>query len=274
MDDIVGFGFRPTDEELVGYYLPNKIIGNDCLVQDYINEVNISDFDPWNLRFQSKVKSRDLVWYFFSRRGSNGDRQNRRTSSGFWKITGDPVEVKDQWGTWCGVKGKIGYKRVLVFRMGRSSSSQSTKSDWVMHEYHYTLLPEDQRTYVICRLEYKGHDMNILSANPTDPMPTFVTNATTSGSVVSQSGQGNSASFNTFSDYDVANHGQWFNDDFNLHQPVVSYDDDTHRIWDYVVEENFSHYRPKKPVTGVFVDDSSDADNTDTESTTGNYVKQ
>ena len=84
------------------------------------------------------------MWYFFSRRGSNGDRQNRKTSSGFWKITGDPVEVKDQWGTWCGVKGKIGYKRVLVFRRGKSSSSQSTKSDWVMHEYHYTLLPQDQ----------------------------------------------------------------------------------------------------------------------------------
>ncbi|CAN7038534.1 unnamed protein product [Brassica oleracea var. botrytis] len=272
MEDVVGFGFRPTDEELVGYYLHNKILGNDWLVQELINEVNISNFDPWNLRFQSKVKSRDLVWYFFSRRGSNGDRQNRKTSSGFWKITGDPVEVKDQWGTWCGVKGKIGYKRVLVFRRGKSSSSQSTKSDWVMHEYHYTLLPQDQRTHVICRLEYKGQDMSILSANPTEPLPTFfpnVTNSAASDSVVSQSVQGNSASFNTFSDYDSANQGQWFSEEFNLHQPVVSYDDDdTQRIWDYVVEKNFSQYRPKKPVTGVFVDDSSDADNTDTESTT------
>ncbi|KAF3611896.1 hypothetical protein DY000_02044210 [Brassica cretica] len=258
MDGIVGFGFRPTDEELVGYYLHNKIRGQNWLVQEFISEVNISDFDPWNLRsfsgvslsvslsVQSKVKSRDLVWYFFSRRDANGDRQNRRTSSGFWKITGDPVDVKDQWGTWCGFAGKIGYKKVLVFRMGRSSSSHSPKSDWVIHEYHYTLVPENQRTYVICRLEYKGHDMSILSSNPTDPVPTFVPNAansTASGSVVSQSVQGNLGSFNTFFDYDSANQGQWFSGDFNLEQPVVPYDDGTYRIWDYVVEENFSRYR-------------------------------
>lgn len=44
-----------------------------------------------------------------------------------------------------------------------------------------------QRTYVICRLEYKGNDKSILSANATDPTPTFVPNMTSSaGSVVSQ----------------------------------------------------------------------------------------
>lgn len=103
-----------------------------------------------------------------------------------------------------------------------------------------------QRTYVICRLEYKGHDMSILSSNTTDPVPTFVPNAansTASGSVVSQSVQGNLGSFSTFFDYDSANQGQWFNGDFNLEQPVVPYDDGTYRIWDYVVEENFSRYR-------------------------------
>lgn len=46
----MGFGFRPTDEELVGYYLHNKILGQNLLVQKFISEVNISDFDPWNLR--------------------------------------------------------------------------------------------------------------------------------------------------------------------------------------------------------------------------------
>lgn len=102
-----------------------------------------------------------------------------------------------------------------------------------------------------------------------------MTNSSASGSVVSQSVQGNSASFNTFSDYDVEEHltydsttyhGQWFSGDFNLQQPVVPYDDSTQRIWDYVIEENFSRHQPKKPITGVFVHDGSDAD-TDTEST-------
>jgi len=45
-----------------------------------------------------------------------------------------------------------------------------------------------QRTYVICRLEYKGDDADILSAYAIDPTPAFVPNMTSSaGSVVSLS---------------------------------------------------------------------------------------
>uniref|UniRef100_A0A1J3HMR0 NAC domain-containing protein 1 n=1 Tax=Noccaea caerulescens TaxID=107243 RepID=A0A1J3HMR0_NOCCA len=226
MEDMVGFGFRPTDVELVGYYLCNKILGKNELVERAINEANICSFDPWELPSQSKIKSRDRVWYFFSPRENkyaSGNRQSRRTisGSGFWKLTGEHVDVKDQWGTWCGNRGTIiGQKRVLGFHRGKSSSSSSKgiKSDWVIHEYHYTLLPENQRTYVICRLEYKGDNMNIISANATDPTPTFAANMTTSaGSVVDQSLQG---SHNTFSEYDSANHGQWSAGDLNTHHSV------------------------------------------------------
>ncbi|CAH8250890.1 unnamed protein product [Arabidopsis lyrata] len=337
MEDLVGYGFRPTDDELVGYYLHNKILGKNWLVEGAINEVNICSFDPWNLRFQSKIKSRDPMWYFFSRRENkytNGNRQSRTTDSGFWKVTGEPVDVKDQWGTWCTTPGKIGHKRVLVFLKGRISDK--TKSDWVIHEFHDDLLPEHERTYVICRLEYKGNDKSILSANATDPTPTFVPNMTSSaGSVVNQSRQGNSASYNTYSEYDSANHGQqnfnmqlpvqgnlgslnhfseydsanlggnfdmqqpvegyagsfnllpeydlanhggqWLSDYINLQQQVpylAPYENESEMIWKSVVEENFeslidertsmqehySDYRPKKPVTGVLPDDSSDTE--------------
>ncbi|CAA7056219.1 unnamed protein product [Microthlaspi erraticum] len=308
MEDMVGFGFRPTDVELVGYYLRNKIHGENELVEGAINEVNICSFDPSDLPSQSKIKSRDRMWYFFSRRENkyaSGNRQSRRTASGsgFWKITGDHVDVKDQWGTWCGSRGTvIGQKRVLGFHRGKSSSSSSkgTKSDWVIHEYHYTLLPENQRTYVICRLEYKGDNLNVISAKATDPTPTFAANMTTSaGSVVDQSLQG---SYNTFSEYESANHGQWFAGDLNTHQSgflnnLYEYDsadqwfasdfnaqqqapyfppygEESQMIWDYEIRQNFeslvderthmqenrSEHRPKDPVSGVFADDSSDDD--------------
>lgn len=94
---------------------------------------------------QSKIKSKDPMWYFFSRRENkytNGNRQSRTTRSGKWKLTGDSVDVKDQWGLSSGVSGKIGHKRVLVFLDGRYSDK--TKSDWVMHEFHDELLPDHQ----------------------------------------------------------------------------------------------------------------------------------
>ncbi|KAL0700500.1 hypothetical protein Bca4012_056622 [Brassica carinata] len=267
-----GFGFRPYEEELVGFYLRHKILGNDGLVDEVIRAIDICSFDPWDLRFQSKIKSRDLFWYFLSRREDNGgSRQSRRTPSGFWKLTGDPVDVNDRWGNMSGFRGKIGYKRVLTFGKGKSSSS---KSDWVMHEFHYTHtdLPEHKRrTYVICRLEYKGDDVNILSAtNPTDPIPTFApTMANSASSVVDQSLQrhyntlseydsaayqghqfsgyydaqqslqGYSEYINPTSEYDLANQSHWFS---NLQQqaPYSAPYQDGSDVWKQVVEENWS----------------------------------
>ncbi|KAL1220321.1 NAC domain-containing protein 1 [Cardamine amara subsp. amara] len=337
MENQVGYGFRPNDEELVGFYLHNKIEGKTCLVEGAISEVNICGYDPWNLRFQSKYKSRDPMWYFFSRRDNkygNGNRQNRTTISGKWKLTGDAVDVKDQWGTWCGTPGKkIGHKRVLVFLDGIN-----TKSDWVIHEFHYELLPEHKRTYVICRLEYKGDDRSILFDSPTDLIPRFVANRTSSaGSVVNQSRQGNSGSYNIDYDsvtqgqqinqnfimqqpgqrnvgssnhspvFDPTNHGQQFGGNCNMHQsvqggysepfnPLPEFDSTNYGQWfsdfifnpqqpvpysdssvdelgkmlmpiveenfDFLVDErismqeHFNNHQPKKPVTGVFADDS------------------
>ncbi|KAG7595541.1 NAC domain superfamily [Arabidopsis suecica] len=307
MEDQVGFGFRPNDEELVGHYLRNKIEGNTSHdVEVAISEVNICSYDPWDLRFQSKYKSRDAMWYFFSRREiNNGNRQSRTTVSGKWKLTGDPANVTDQWGISSGVRGKIGHKRVLVFLDGRYPDK--TKSDWVIHEFHYDLLPEHLRTYVICRLEYKGDDADILSAYAIGPTPAFAANMTSSaGSVVNQSHQGTSGSYNTYSEYDSANHGhqfygnsnmeqqpvqgnlgyfntlpeydlanhggQWLSDYYNLQQQVpfsAPNDENSEIIRNFLNEEilqrtsmqqHYSDHRPKKPVTGVLPDDSSDTE--------------
>jgi hypothetical protein len=42
----VGFGFRPTDEELITHYLKNKLLGNDSTE---IPEVNFYKFEPSDL---------------------------------------------------------------------------------------------------------------------------------------------------------------------------------------------------------------------------------
>ncbi|CAN7038524.1 unnamed protein product, partial [Brassica oleracea var. botrytis] len=242
---------------------------------------------------QSKIKSRDPVWYFLSRIEKNGGRQSRTTPSGSWKLTGDPVNVND--------------RRVLTFSKAKSSSSSSSISEWVMHELHYTHtdLPEHKRTtYVICRLEYKGHDVTILYSfkSKNQCFPTPPTMANSASSVVDQSLQGNSGHYNTLSEYDsghqfngnydmqqsfqgyseyfnptseygLANQSHWFG---NLQQQVpysAPYQDDSDMLRQ-VVEENWtslvdertcmredrSHHRPKNPITGILPGDSSDDD--------------
>ncbi|WZZ56293.1 hypothetical protein YC2023_056400 [Brassica napus] len=305
MEEKPGFEFRPYDEELVGFYLRQKLLGNHSLVDGVIRDIKICSLDPWDLRFQSKIKSRDVVWYFLSRIENNGGRQSRTTPSGSWKLTGDPSYVNDRWGNLTGFRGEIGYKRVLTFSKGKSSSSSSSISEWVMHELHYTHtdLPEHKRsTYVICRLEYKGDDVTILSVPPSV--------ANSASSVVDQSLQGNSGHYNTLSEYDS---GYQFNGNYDVQQSFQGYSEYFNPTSDYslanqsshwfsnlqqqqvpysapyqddsdmlrqVVEENWpslvdertymredsSHYRPKNPITGILPGDSSDDD---TDSTIG-----
>lgn len=42
----MGFSFRPTDEELINYYLKNKIMGKAWVVDDAISEINIYFYEP------------------------------------------------------------------------------------------------------------------------------------------------------------------------------------------------------------------------------------
>lgn len=77
----------------------------------------------------SRLKTRDLEWYFFSmldKKHGNGAKTNRATKRGYWKTTGKDRAVHH--------KSKVvGMKKTLVYHSGRAPKGQRT--NWVMHEY-------------------------------------------------------------------------------------------------------------------------------------------
>ncbi|KAG2689650.1 hypothetical protein I3760_09G148200 [Carya illinoinensis] len=137
-----GFRFHPTDEELVGFYLQNKVEKKLIINLDHlIKQINIYNHDPWDLPKVGRVGEKE--GYFFCRRGrkyKNSIRPNRVTGSGFWKATGidKPIYSVDQEPR---DHECIGLKKSLVYYRG--SAGKGTKTDWMMHEFR---LPDSKST--------------------------------------------------------------------------------------------------------------------------------
>lgn len=122
-----GFKFSPTDIELISYYLKRKMDGLEKSVE-IIPELDIYNFEPWDLPDKSIVKS-ESEWFFFCARGKkypHGSQNRRATKIGYWKATGKERNVKSG-------SEVIGTKRTLVFHIGRAPKGGRT--EWIMHEY-------------------------------------------------------------------------------------------------------------------------------------------
>ncbi|RYR78616.1 hypothetical protein Ahy_A01g003457 [Arachis hypogaea] len=90
----VGYRFRPTEELLV-HYLNNKHLRNDAQIKNTVSQIDLYNFDPWDLPEQSKVKWDDQEWFFFNElKHIKNKRCNRKTNAGYWKITGKERIVK------------------------------------------------------------------------------------------------------------------------------------------------------------------------------------
>ncbi|KAG0579356.1 hypothetical protein M758_4G093600 [Ceratodon purpureus] len=159
----VGFRFHPTDEELVGYYLPKKV-GAMKIDLDLIRDLDLYKLEPWDLQELCKIQAdsneKQTDYYFFSRKDRKyptGNRANRATTKGFWKATGrdKPIHTK--------LQTVIGMRKTLVFYQGRAP--HGVKTDWIMHEFRLDDGPgrpaHEDGGWVVCRVFKKNKNLKM-----------------------------------------------------------------------------------------------------------------
>ncbi|PON76470.1 NAC domain containing protein [Parasponia andersonii] len=147
-----GFRFHPTDEELITFYLMNKIT-DATFTGKAIADVDLNKCEPWEL--PAKAKMGEKEWYFFSlrdRKYPTGVRTNRATNTGYWKTTGKDKEIFNSV-----TSELVGMKKTLVFYRGRAPRGE--KSNWVMHEYRVhskSAFRTSKDEWVVCRVFQKS----------------------------------------------------------------------------------------------------------------------
>ncbi|KAJ4721778.1 NAC domain containing protein [Melia azedarach] len=154
MDDYVGYRFLPTEQEIISYFLERKTRLPSWTSPTILEVQNICKFEPWDLPKHSPLPPDDRVWYFFNVPASmspNSNRTCRKTNIGYWKVTGKPRRIRDKQG-----KKEIGYRKILVFHIGRHPNG--VKTNWVMHEYRSCNVPSNKVEYALFRLERKPGD--------------------------------------------------------------------------------------------------------------------
>ncbi|KAH9307918.1 hypothetical protein KI387_035829, partial [Taxus chinensis] len=122
-----GFRFHPTEEELVAYYLRNKV-EKKLFKFNLIPDLDLYGYEPWDLPGVA-VNRGEREWFFFVKpRGHSDGRPNRITAAGFWKATGTEKPVYTHY-----TSSLIGFRKTLVFYSGRALKGH--KTDWIMNEY-------------------------------------------------------------------------------------------------------------------------------------------
>ncbi|KAG8091973.1 hypothetical protein GUJ93_ZPchr0012g19233 [Zizania palustris] len=141
-----GFRFCPSDEELVCFYLRNKV-ANHRVASGTLVDVDLHAREPWELPEVAKLTGDE--WYFFSfrdRKYATGSRTNRATKTGYWKATGKDRVVHE-----AATREVVGMRKTLVFYLGRAPNGH--KTSWVMHEFRLeTPNSQPKEDWVLCRV--------------------------------------------------------------------------------------------------------------------------
>ncbi|CAK9159845.1 unnamed protein product [Ilex paraguariensis] len=165
-----GFKFYPTEEELVTFYLHNKLEGRRQDLDRVIPVVDIYEYNPWDLP-REFCQGDTEQWFFFiprQEKENRGGRPNRLTASGYWKATGSPGSVFSHHNR------IIGMKKTMVFYTGRAPSGR--KTEWKMNEYKViegeassstSTTPKLRQEFSLCRIYLKSKSLRAFDRRPT-----------------------------------------------------------------------------------------------------------
>ncbi|GJN26773.1 hypothetical protein PR202_gb14732 [Eleusine coracana subsp. coracana] len=143
----VGFRFKPTDEELVEYYLLPKLQGRPTVPNDAIIEADVYECDPEILINQKYRDRGEGRWHFLSprtRKYQHGVRPSRRTADdrGRWKPSTGRSEKNPEASSeatpdeaaekLCGDGAVKFCVNTLAYHVGPAKDEKKTK--WLMHE--------------------------------------------------------------------------------------------------------------------------------------------
>ncbi|CAN4119198.1 unnamed protein product [Withania somnifera] len=166
-----GFRFYPTEEELISFYLHNKLEGKRPELDRVIPVVTIYGLDPWHLpNFPGELCLGDTEqWFFFvprQEREARGGRPCRTTTSGYWKATGSPRKAPTGRKT----KWKMNEYRAIEEETNSTSSNFS--------------IPKLRHEMSLCRVYVTSGSFRAFDRRPVAP----VTTSEPSKSVINQTG--------------------------------------------------------------------------------------
>ncbi|KAK9944914.1 hypothetical protein M0R45_010456 [Rubus argutus] len=128
-----GFKFLPTKQELLGYYLLNKVCGKPFKYDSRVmNEYNLYEIEPWDLwiKFGGPRLNQGEDLYFFTglkKVSDNGSNVARKAGSGTWKGDTAAINIYDS-------KDK---KKILGSwkRFHYDLKEPDQNGSWIMFEY-------------------------------------------------------------------------------------------------------------------------------------------
>ncbi|EEF36387.1 NAC domain-containing protein 53 [Ricinus communis] len=146
-----GIRFNPTDDELISYYLSNKIKGIP-LPLNLIVECDIyGDKPPWEICHGRKQEE---CYFFTTLKKASKNRVARTAAGGEWRGNNSGKEVMDR-----KTKKVIGVKKQFTFkpRKGKkgtscTSTSNAKATGWIMHEYSLMGGKDSSDGYALCHI--------------------------------------------------------------------------------------------------------------------------
>ncbi|CAH9108651.1 unnamed protein product, partial [Cuscuta epithymum] len=138
----VGYRFRPTDLELVDYFLRGKIMGVP-ITHPIIHTINIYETHPRDILCKYGTVGEDACYFFVKQ---SRKRPSRKAGNGYWRASGShPVRAG---------KKEIGSKKTFAYHEGfqQKSGFKGLKTDWLMQEF--TLNHNTGDDYVLVKIYY------------------------------------------------------------------------------------------------------------------------